>query len=294
MVWSGSRPACLPLPFICLPVLFICLPGWVPVSHFHLFPTSFHVSPTSSPTSFHLSPRLGACGRVFGWLVSHFFSHVSQSLSICLPGWVLVVGFPAGLSPTSFHLSPTSFHLSPTSFQGFPAGLSPSQAGCLWSGSRLACLPSFHMSPSSFHLSPRLGACSRCRLACLPLPFICLPLLFICLPLLFNCLPVLFIVSRAGFLWSGSRLACLPLPFTGWVLAVRLVSHFLAFVFHFSPNSLLLGVLNSSLRCVRPLCHCSCSPISTGHVAFLFICLPGLSLRPPFSVGHGDAATGHR
>ena len=27
-----------------------------------------------------------------------------------------MVGFPAGLSPTSFHLSPTSFHLSPTSF----------------------------------------------------------------------------------------------------------------------------------------------------------------------------------
>ena len=26
-VWSGSRPACLPLPFICLPVLFICLPA---------------------------------------------------------------------------------------------------------------------------------------------------------------------------------------------------------------------------------------------------------------------------
>ena len=29
------------------------------------------------------------------------------------PGWVLVVGFPAGLSPTCFHLSPGSFHLSP-------------------------------------------------------------------------------------------------------------------------------------------------------------------------------------
>ena len=46
----------------------------------------------------------------------------------------------------------------------------------------------------------------------------------------------------------------------------------------FSPNSLLLGVLNSFLRCVRPLCHCLCPPFPAGHVAFLFICLPGLSL----------------
>ena len=46
----------------------------------------------------------------------------------------------------------------------------------------------------------------------------------------------------------------------------------------FSPNSLLLGVLNSFLRCVRPLCQWWCPPIPAGHVAFLFICLPGLSL----------------
>ena len=130
-LWSGSRPACLPL------VLVVGFPAG-------LSPTSFHLS----PSSFHLSPRLGACGRVPGWLVSHFLSFVSQFFSfvsqagclwsgsrpaclpvlfICLPGWCLwsglwlaclprpflVVGFPAGLSPTSFHLSPTSFHLSP-------------------------------------------------------------------------------------------------------------------------------------------------------------------------------------
>ena len=110
MVWSGSRPACLPLPFICLPVLFICLPGWV-----------------------------------------------------------LVVGFPAGLSPISFHLFPSSSFVS--------------QAGCLWSG---------------------------CRLACLPLPFICLPLLFTCLPVLFICLPRFW---SGWMVWSDSRPACLPLPF---------------------------------------------------------------------------------
>ena len=337
MVWSGSRPACLPLPFICLPVLFICLPGWVLVVGFPagLSPTSFHLSPTSfqlSPSSFHLSPRLGACGRVPGWLVSHFLSFVSQFFSFvsqatsfhlsptsfhCLPGWCLwsgsrpaclplpficlpllficlpgwVVGFPAGLSPTSFHLSPTSFllvvgfpaalsptssYLSPTSFHlsprlgacgrvpgrlvshllsfvsrffsffvGFPAGLSPT---------------SLNVSPTSFHLSLRLGACGPVPgwlvshfLAFLPFPFICLPLLFICLP--------------------------------GWVLVARFPGGLSPTSLHlsstFSPNSLLLGVLNSFLRRVRPLCHCWCPPISTGHVTFLFIRLPGLSLLVP-------------
>ena len=299
-----------------------------------LSPTSFHLS----PSSFHLSPRLGACGRVPGWLVSHFFSFVSQFF-ICLPGGVLVVGLPAGLSPTSFHLSPTSFHLSPSSFHlsptllvgldglvGFPAGLSPtsfhlspssfhspnslllgvlnalqngrlgagwsgrvpgwlvsnllsfvsqffsfashffsfvsqtvacgrvpgwlvshllsfvshffsfvsqcfsfvSQAGCLWSGSWLACLPlpficlpvfficlpgwvvvgfqaglsptSFHLFPDSFHLSPRLSACGR-----VPGWLVSHFLSFVSQFFSF--------VSQAGCLWSGSWLACLPLPF---------------------------------------------------------------------------------
>ena len=251
-LWSGSRLACLPLPtsfhlspssFHLSPKLGACgrVRGWL-VSHFlsfvsHFFsfvsqffsfvsqagclwsgsrscPTSFHLF----PTSFHLSPRLGACGRVPG-LVSHFLSCVSHFFSllficlpllfICLPGWVLVVGFPAALSPTSFHLFPTSFHLSPSSFH-----LSP-QARCLWSVSRLACLPlpficlpgwvlvvgfpaglsptSFHMSPTSFHLSPRLGACGW------------VPGWLVSHFLSF--------VSQAGCLWSGSRLACLPLPF---------------------------------------------------------------------------------
>ena len=43
----------------------------------------------------------------------------------------------------------------------------------------------------------------------------------------------------------------------------------------YSPKRLLLGVLNSFLRCVRPFCHCWCPPFSAGHAAFLFICLPG-------------------
>ena len=237
-LWSGSRLACLPLPFICLPLLFFSF-----VSHF-----------------FSLSPRLGACGICLpGWVlvvgfpgglspflsfVSHFFSGwmvwsgsrlaclplpfiCLPLLFICLPllfsivsqfFWVLVVGFrfPAGLSPTSFHLFPTSFHLSPTSrlaclplLVRFPAGLSPT--------SFHLSPTSFHLSPTSFHLSPRLDA-------------------------------------------FPASLSSLHLPPT------------------FPPSSLLLGVLNSFLRCVRPLCHCWCPPIDTGHAAFLFICLPCLSL----------------
>ena len=187
MVWSGSRPACLSHPFICLPVLFICLPGWVLV-----------VSPT-----FICFPLLFMC------LPFPF---------IC-PRWVLVVGFRAGLSPTSFHLSPTSFTCLPVLFI----------LDWVWWGSRLACLPLPFIclqllficlpgcvlvvgflagsSPTSFHLSPRLGVCGRVpgwlvshfllfvshffsfvpaglsptSLICLPFPFNSLPVLFICL-----------------------------------------------------------------------------------------------------------------
>ena len=249
-LWSGSRLACLPLPFICLPgwVLVVewspwCwrVPGWL-VSHF------LHLSPTSC----HFSPKLGACGSHFLSFVSHFFSFVSQFFSfvsqagclwsglaglypialllficlpvlfICLPRWVLVVGFPAGLSPTSFRLFFGSFHLSPklgacgrvpgwlvSHFLSFVSHFFSfvsqffsfvSQAGCLWSGSRLACLP---------------------------LPFICLPLLFIC---------------------------------PGWALVVEFAAGLSPTFFHLSPTSfylsfvsqfffpqtvLLLGVLNA-------------------------------------------------
>ena len=196
---SGSRLACLPKLGACGRV-----PGWSPTS-FHLSPTSFHLS----PSSFHLSPRLGACGRVPGWLVSHFLSFVSHFFSfvragwlvshvlflfvshfflfvicfpvlfICLPGWVLVVGFPAGLFPTSFIC--------------LPGWALP-----------FICLPLlFTCLPVLFICLPRLWSGSR--LACLRLPFICLPLLF-------NCLPLLFIVSQAECFWSGSR----PFPLAIW------------------------------------------------------------------------------
>ena len=232
-LWSGSRLACLPLPFICFPVLFICLPGWVLVVGFQagLSPTPFHLS----LNSFHLSPRRG--GSRLACLPLPFIC--LPVLFICLPGWLLVVGFLAGLSPTSFHVSATFSHLSSNSSHLSltlgACGRVPgwlvcnllsfvsqffsfvSQAGCLWSGSWLACLP---------------------------LPFICLPVLFICLPgwvlvvgfqvglspTSFHLSQFFSFVSQAGCLWSGSRLACLPLPFIclpvlficfpGWLLVV--------------------------------------------------------------------------
>ena len=64
-----------------------------------------------------------------------------------------MVGFPANLSPISFHLSPTCgrvpgrlvsyFLLFVSHFFSFVTHffLFVSQAGCLWSGSRPACLP---------------------------------------------------------------------------------------------------------------------------------------------------------
>ena len=130
-LWSGSRLACLPLPFICLPGSV----GWVLVVGF---------------TSFQLSPRLGACGRVPGQLVSHFLSFVSHFFSAC--------GRVPGRLVSHFLLFVSHFFSFVTHFFSFV-----SQAGCLWSGSRPACLPLaficlpvlFIYLPETLHLSPR-------------------------------------------------------------------------------------------------------------------------------------------
>ena len=161
-----------------------------------------------------------------------------------------LVGFPASLSPTSFHLSPSSFHLSPSSFHLFP---------------------------------PRLGACGRVPSS----PFICLLVLFTCLPILSfvsqaGCLwsgsfvsHFFSFVSQAGCLWwFGSRLACLPLPFIlgprrlsptslnvsptsfhlspGWVLVVRFPAGLSPTSLHLSPISFYL----SPASFVSHVCHC--------------------------------------
>ena len=284
-LWSGSRLACLPLPFICLPLLFICpagscgwVCGWL-VSHvlsfvshfFHLSPSSFHLS----PSSFHFwSPRLGACGRV-PWLVSHL-----SPTSFHLSPFLSFVGFPAGLSPTSF---PTSFHLSPSSFHCL---------WCLWSrvcgwlvshflsfvSHFLSFVSHFFSFPKQFTV--RGSQCfkewspwcwmvwSGSRPPCLPLPFICLPLLFICLPssvlvvgfaaglspTSFHLSPTSFHLSPSSFHLSPRLGACGRVP--GW-----LVSHFLSFGFPLPFICLPLLFI--------------CLPLLFICLPVLFICLPG-------------------
>ena len=53
---------------------------------------------------------------------------------------------------------------------------------------------------------------------------------------------------------------------------------------HLSPRSVTGGVrpfplaMQEFCSFVSQVCHCWCPPFSTGHVAFLFVCLPGLSV----------------
>ena len=141
-LWSGSRPACLPPPFICLPVLFTCLPVLVVGFPLACLPLPF----ICLPLLFICLLRLGACGRVLGWLVSHFLSVVSQAR--CL--W-------SGSRRLVSHFLECVSH-----FFSFA-----SQAGCLWPGS---CLrgPSLLVPCSiSIHLSFRsvTGGVRPCPLA---------------------------------------------------------------------------------------------------------------------------------
>ena len=148
-------------------------------------------------------------------------------LFICLPGWLLVVGLVAGLSPTSFNLFPTQpgRHMKRSGIPFVSHFFSfVSQAGCLWSGSRPACLPP---------------------------PFIYLPVLFICLPgwvlvVGFLVSHFLSVLSQARCLWSGSR---------------RLVSHFLECVSHFFSFASQAGCLwpGSCLRGPSLLVPCRIS-----------------------------------
>ena len=149
-------------------------------------------------------------------------------LFMCLPGWAVVVGFPAGLSVSHFF----------------------SQAGRLWSGSRLACLPlpfatSFHLSPTSFHLSPTS----------------------------FHCLP--------GWRVAG-RLVSHFLSFVSH--SFSLVSQFFSLVsqaIHLSPRLVTGGVrpfrcfdafVSQVCHCfysfVSQVCRCQCPPFSASHAHF--------------------------
>ena len=125
-----------------------------------------------------------------------------------------------------------------------------SQAGCLW------CLPLSFVSHFFSCVSHFLSFVSqaRClwsgsRLACLPFPFICFPLLFICPGWLvshfLDLSPISFQLSPSSFHLSPH-----------WMLVVGFRAGLSPTSLHlsptFSPNSLLLGVLNSFLRCCPP------------------------------------------
>ena len=75
--WSGSRPACLPLPFICLPVLF----SFVSQARLGACVVGFLCPPLSvgHVAFLHLSPRSVTAGvRPFLQAMQHFYSFVSQ------------------------------------------------------------------------------------------------------------------------------------------------------------------------------------------------------------------------
>ena len=240
MVWSGSQPACLPLPLS--PSSFQSgFPAGLSPTSFHLPPNSFHLSPPLLPficlPLLFIVSQAGCLWSGSGPACLPLPFICLPLLFICLPGWVLVVGFPASLSPTSFHLSPTSFLL----VVGFPAGLSPT--------SSYLFPTSFHLSPTSFHLSPRLGACGR-----VPGPLVSHLLSF---------------VSRFFSFISQKCFICLPGPslLVPCSISIHLsLSLLISALFrwprsisiHLSPRLVTGGV--------RPF------PL------FLFICLPGLSL----------------
>ena len=253
MVWSGSRPPCLPLPPF--------------VSQCFSFPKQFTVRGSQCFKEWSPWCWMVWSGSRPACLPLPFIC--LPVLFICLPGWVLVVGFPAGLSPTSFHLFPTSFHLSPTSFH-----LSPSFFSCLpgwvlvdlsstsfhspnslllgvlnalkngplgagWSGRVPGRLVSHFLSfVSQFFSFVSQAGClwswlvSR-FLSCVShfFSFVSHVLSFVSQFFSFVSQSFSF-VSQAGCLWSGSRLACLPLPFM-----FRTSFHLSPTSFHLSPTS---------------------------------------------------------
>ena len=157
-----------------------------------------------------------------------------------------MVGFRAGLSPTSFHLSPTSFHLSPR------------LGAC---GRVSGQLVSHFLSFVSHFFS----ACGR-----VPGRLVSHFLLFV--SHFFSFVTNFFsFVSQAGCLWSGSRptlaFICLPVLFIYLpeMLVVGFPARLFPTCFHLSPGSFHLSPRNASF--VSQVRHCWC------HVAFLFICL---------------------
>ena len=94
-------------------------------------------------------------------------------------------------------------------------------------------------------------------------------------------------VSTLFFLSSSvGREYSFPKQFTVFV-SLLVSAHFhwpCSISIHLSPRSVTAGVrpfplaMQHFYSCVSQVCHWWCPPFSAGHAAFLFICLPGLSL----------------
>ena len=89
----------------------------------------------------------------------------------------------------------------------------------------------------------------------------------------------------AGLPCSAGHVAFLCICLPGLSLLVSALFRWpCSFSSHLSPRSVTAGARSFPLAMqhfysfVSQVCHCWCPPFSAGHVAFLFICLPGLSL----------------
>ena len=293
----GFLPACLPLPFICLPFPFICLPGRVAFLFICLLGLSllvsalFHWRCWCPPLSVGPAAFLFMClsgpslvvSALFRWpcsisilLSPRSVTGVSLSIGheaflfICLPGPSLLV--PCSISINLSFTSP----LAMNNFYSFV-----SQVRYCW-------CPPFSVGHVAFlficlpGLSLLVSALFHWRCWCPPLSVG--PAAF-----LFMCLSGPSLVVSALFRWPRSISILLsPRSVTGVSLSI---GHE-AFLFICLPGPSLLVpcsisinlsftgplAMNNFYSFVSQVRYCWCPPFSVGHVAFLFICLPGLSL----------------
>ena len=243
-LWSGSRLACLPLPFICLPgsVLVVGSPAGL------------------SPTSFQAG-RFWSGSRLF--FLKQFTVKGSQFFLKMCPPFVLV------LVSAHFHWPCSiSIHLPPRSAASLAKHDPNPQAGvairipagwvltvektlvnhfaiaaCVCYQACSIWLVSVYLPPQSPFPLTMQHFYSAGRVA------------FLCI-----CLPGLSLLVSALFRWPCS-------------ISIRL-----------SPRSVTAGVrVRPFASFVSQACHCWCPPFSAGHVAFLLICLPALHCWfPPF------------
>ena len=334
-----SVTACPPFSAGHAAFLFICLPGLsLLVSALFRWPCSM---------SIHLSPRFVTAGvRPFPLAMQHFYSFVSQVchcwcppfpaghaafLFICLPGLSLLVSalfrWPCSMS---IHLSPRfvtagvrPFPLAMQHFYSFVSQVChcwcpPFSAG--HAAFLFICLPGLSLLVTalfrwqcsiSIHLSPRSVTAG----------VICLPGLSLLVSALF-CWPCSISILLSPRSVTAGVCPCPLAMHHFYSLVSRSVTagvrplplamqHFYSFV----SQSVTAGVrpfplaMQHFYSCVSQVCHCWCPLFSAGHAAFLFICLPGLSLLvsalfrwpcsisihlsprsvtacPPFSAGH--------